>query len=59
VDVSGNELIRAPDWTFSLGATYRHELFGGEMTYNATAFFSSSYFFDLTNRLSQPNSSCR
>ncbi|MDQ8757571.1 TonB-dependent receptor [Sphingosinicella sp. LHD-64] len=55
VDVSGNELIRAPDWTFSLGATYRHELFGGEMTYNATAFFSSSYFFDLTNRLSQPS----
>jgi len=54
VDVSGNELIRAPDSTFSFGATYRHPLFGGEMTYNATAFFSSSYFFDLTNRLSQP-----
>ncbi len=54
LDVSGNELIRAPDSTFSLGATYRHPLFGGEMTYNATAFFSSSYYFDLTNRLSQP-----
>lgn len=54
-DVSGNELIRAPDWTFSVGATYRHELFGGEMTWNATAFFSSDYFFDLTNRLSQPS----
>jgi iron complex outermembrane receptor protein len=55
IDVSGNELIRAPDTTFSIGATYRHPLFGGEMTYNATAFFSSSYFFDLPNRLAQPS----
>jgi iron complex outermembrane receptor protein len=54
VNVSGNELIRAPDSTFSVGATYRHPLAGGELTWNATAFFSSSYWFDLTNRLSQP-----
>ena len=53
-DVSGNELIRAPDTTFSVGATYRHPLFGGEVTWNATAFFSASYYFDLPNRLQQP-----
>ncbi len=54
VNVSGNELIRAPDSTFSFGANYRHPFAGGELTWNATAFFSSSYWFDLTNRVSQP-----
>ena len=53
-DVSGNRLIRAPNYTFSIGATYTTPLFGGELTANASAFFSGRYYFDLTNRLSQP-----
>jgi iron complex outermembrane receptor protein len=53
-DVSGNQLIRAPRYTFTLGATYTVPLFGGELITNATAFFSDRYYFDLTNRLFQP-----
>lgn len=54
LDVSGNHLLRAPARTFTVGANYRHELFGGEITANVTAFFSSRFYFDLTNRINQP-----
>lgn len=53
-DVSGNKLIRTPDYTFSLGATYRRPLFGGDLTLNVTAFFSDAYYAELLNRVKQP-----
>lgn len=52
--VNGNELIRAPKYTFNVGANYQHELFGGELTLSANAFFSAKYFAELGNRVSQP-----
>jgi iron complex outermembrane receptor protein len=53
-DIDGDELVRAPDYTFSLGATYRHPLFNGALTLAANAFFSGPYWVDLANRLKQP-----
>jgi iron complex outermembrane receptor protein len=53
-DVNGNELIRAPDYTFSIGATYEHKLGSGSIVANATAFFSGEYFAEVSNRVKQP-----
>jgi iron complex outermembrane receptor protein len=53
--VNGNQLIRAPKHTFNIGANYRHDLFGGELTLAANAFFSAKYFAELGNRVSQPH----
>jgi iron complex outermembrane receptor protein len=51
--VNGNELIRAPDYTFSIGATYEHKLGSGSIVANATAFFSGEYFAEVSNRVKQ------
>lgn len=55
LDVAGKELIRAPRFTANLGATYSHPLFGGEMSWTASAFFSNHYYIELTNRVRQPH----
>lgn len=54
LDVSGNELIRAPDYTFSIGANFSQPVGAGRLAANVNAFFSDSYFFDLSNALTQP-----
>ncbi|MBY8821022.1 TonB-dependent receptor [Sphingomonas colocasiae] len=54
VDVSGNDLIRAPRWTLNIGANYDTAFAGGVLTFNASAFFSGRYFVELTNRVKQP-----
>ncbi len=54
VDVSGNDLIRAPRWTLNFGANYDTPFAGGTLTFNASAFFSGRYFVELTNRVKQP-----
>jgi iron complex outermembrane receptor protein len=54
-NIDGYHLARSPSSTLSLGATYRHEVARGELTLNATAFFSSKYYADLSNRLVQPH----
>lgn len=54
IDVTGNELIRAPKWTVSLGTVYETQVAGGDLTLSATAFFSDRYYFDLANRVNQP-----
>jgi iron complex outermembrane receptor protein len=56
-NVAGNDLIRAPHWTISIGGDYETPLAGGSLRLDATAFFSGRYFNDLTNRraISQPS----
>lgn len=53
-DVSGKELIRAPDYTFSIGANYTRRVGSGDLTLTASAFFSNSYWVEISNRLAQP-----
>jgi iron complex outermembrane receptor protein len=53
-DVSGNQLIRSPKRTFTLGATYTVPLGESQLIFNTSAFFSSKYYLDLTNRVHQP-----
>ncbi|HEY3696227.1 TonB-dependent receptor [Phenylobacterium sp.] len=54
-NIDGNELARAPKATLSLGATYTHELLGGDLTLNGGIFFSSKYFAELGDRVVQPS----
>jgi len=54
IDVSGNDLIRAPRYTYSLGSTYATGLAGGDLSLNVNAFFSGRYFADLSNVVEQP-----
>lgn len=54
VDVSGKDMIRAPRYTFSLGASYDTELAGGDLKVAADAFYSDKYFANLDNSVEQP-----
>lgn len=53
VDVSGNDLIRAPRFTMNIGVNYTVPLGDGSLAFDANAFASGKYFFDLTNRVKQ------
>ncbi|MFA5631287.1 MAG: TonB-dependent receptor [Porticoccaceae bacterium] len=52
-DVSGNRMVRAPDFQFNLSADYRTPLAGGELALNLTYSYSDEYYFDPDNRLTQ------
>jgi iron complex outermembrane receptor protein len=54
VDVSGNSLTRAPEFTASITAEYAAQFDSGTLTPNVTLSYSSRYFFDVANRVSQP-----
>lgn len=48
IDVSGNNLVRAPEWKFSLAAQYRFRVENfGEIVLQADANHSDSYYFDV------------
>lgn len=51
LDVTGNRLVRSPDWTFSLAAEYDIALSnGGRITPSVNIFTSSSFYWDFNNR---------
>ncbi len=54
-DVTGANMIRTPEWTLNLAATYVRPLAGGELDVSANAFLSDSFYFDPLNRLKQPS----
>jgi iron complex outermembrane receptor protein len=53
LNVSGNRLIRTPKWTANLTAEYAHEFGFGELSANATVYYSSKWWADITNRFGQ------
>lgn len=54
LDVSGNDLIRAPRFTLNVGLNYALPVGNDKLVFDANAFLSGKYFFDLTNRVKQP-----
>lgn len=53
-DLSGNELTRAPDWSFNLSADWRIPLGSlGETAIQVGYFRTASYFINPTNRIRQ------
>ena len=70
-DASGKNMIRAPDWTGNLTATYTTDLMGGGLDLSVTGSYNGHYFWDpgntvkedayflLSAKASPPASRCR
>jgi iron complex outermembrane receptor protein len=54
-DVSGDALVRSPDWTLSLNAAYSKELAMGKFDASASVYWSDKYYLDVENRIHQPS----
>jgi iron complex outermembrane receptor protein len=53
---TGNQLIRTPEFTASLGPSYRTELSnGGTLEMSGNLFYSGKFFWDPGNRLKEDN----
>lgn len=52
-NASGNKLIRTPDWSGNLSASYEAPVGASTLTFSGNAFFSGRVFYDVTNRTSQ------
>lgn len=52
-DVSGNRLIRTPEFTMNLGGNYAFDLAGGRGHVSGNLFHSSRVYYDFLNSLSQ------
>ncbi|WP_070157250.1 TonB-dependent receptor [Sphingobium phenoxybenzoativorans] len=53
VDVSGNNMVRAPDYTFTISGDWSHETDSGTFGANVSLFGSGRVYYDFNNRLSQ------
>jgi iron complex outermembrane receptor protein len=53
IDISGNDMIKAPDFTFSVSSDYVVPLSSGELGFNVTYFYTDSYYWDPDNRIEQ------
>jgi len=53
LDVSGNQVLRAPKFTAGINTTYTlpTPVFGGSLRGNLTAYYSSGYPFDVIGRI--------
>lgn len=56
LDVSGNRMMRAPDFTGTVSASYSVPFENGSsLDANASYYYSSKVYFDASNRLVQPS----
>jgi iron complex outermembrane recepter protein len=54
-DVSGNRMIRTPEWSGSLTANYNREFDSGTLSLSGTIYYSSKVFMEFNNRVVQPS----
>jgi iron complex outermembrane recepter protein len=54
-DVSGNTLIRSPDFSANISARYVLDTEAGEFDATGTLFYSSKFFIESGNRVVQPD----
>ena len=52
-DLKGNDLIRSPDYTYSLAANYRIPSDLGEFNVNVTYYYNDGFYWEPDNRLEQ------
>jgi iron complex outermembrane receptor protein len=53
VNAGGNQMLRTPEFTGTLGLTYATPLAGGDLALNADLYATSNFFFDPVDRYSQ------
>ncbi len=49
LDLTGNKTVRTPDFSATLGLSYRQSVPGGDLTFSSSASFSDGYYFDAQN----------
>lgn len=54
IDASGNDMIRAPEWTGSITGIFNLESSIGPIDFASTLYSSSGYYLDAGNRVEQP-----
>ena len=54
IDISGNTMIRSPEWSGNLTASYVAETSIGQVKAAATVFASTKFFLEVGNRIVQP-----
>lgn len=54
-DVSGNELEMSPDFSATVGATYKQQIKDGELHLTVAYTYNDGYFFDSGNFAQQPS----
>ncbi|WP_460994611.1 TonB-dependent receptor [Spongiibacter taiwanensis] len=52
-DLAGNEMTRAPEFTYSLSANYRQQTGMGELSYNIAYYYNDGFFWEPDNRTEQ------
>ncbi len=52
-DASGNEMQRAPEFTATLGLTYRTDLAAGKLAISGHVYHTSDFYFDSSNLYKQ------
>ena len=52
-DGSGNHMLRAPDFTGNIGATYATGLADGELVLSGNLYYTSKFYFDVSEQLPQ------
>ncbi|MFA5630606.1 MAG: TonB-dependent receptor [Porticoccaceae bacterium] len=53
VDLSGNEMIKAPKWTMSLNADFTQELAGGELRLNGNIHRNDGFYWEPDHRIKE------
>lgn len=54
-DLSGNNVIRTPDFTVNLGVSYAWQMAAGEVVASANYYYNDGYFWEPENRHEQPS----
>jgi iron complex outermembrane receptor protein len=53
-NASGNEMVRSPEWTANLTASYEGQIATGTLRASATGSYNGGFYWDAGNRLKQP-----
>jgi iron complex outermembrane receptor protein len=53
VNASGVQMTRAPDFTATVGATYKTEVAKGELVLSGNMYYTSKFYFDLAGHVPQ------
>lgn len=52
-DLAGNEMTRAPEFTYNISANYRMQTSAGELSYNIAYYYNDGFFWEPDNRTEQ------
>lgn len=53
IDASGNTVVKMPNASLTLGGSYTHDLFGGELRLSGNLYHAGETYFEFSNRLRQ------